>query len=407
MNKIAKRFMLLCLLVLVGVGAFSLGRNTTSVNSIINADNNSTSGDVELDYNKINNNIKSLIDRIDKEYLNDYNLQDIEDGIYKGIMQSLNDPYSVYYNEKEFKQLNEHTSGEFGGIGVQVSASSGDLIEVIAPIKGTPGEKAGILPGDKIVKIEGETYFAKDLDKAVSIMRGEPGTNVNITIQRGEGSDLETIDLEITRAIIEVDSVYTKLLYDNIGYLQITGFQERTDEEFKKSLEDLKSQGAKKLILDLRNNPGGLLNVTMNIANVLMDNKVVINVKNKKGDEQVLKTSSGGSDDIPMVVLINKGSASASEVLSGALQDNQRAIIIGETSFGKGVIQNVYPLDNNGLNEGLKITTAQFFTPNNNKIHEVGITPDFQVPIKEGVTKIGVEHIEDDAQLEKAIELLK
>ena len=403
MNKLTKKISVLCLVILVGIGSYSFGRYSIDNNVV---GNEKVSSDTKLDYSKINKNMEAILSRIKNEYLNDYNLKDIEDGIYKGMLESLKDPYSVYYNEKEYQQLKEHTSGEFGGIGIQVNASKGELIEVIAPIKGTPGEKSGILPGDKIAKINNKAVFSKDLDEAIKIMRGKPGTNVKLTILRGEGENTKTLDFDITRAIISVESVYTKLLDNGIGYLQITGFQEKTAEEFSKGLKELKDKGAKRLVLDLRNNPGGLLNVTMDVANILMDEKVVINVKNKAGQEQKLSTKKG-KDDIPMVVLINKGSASASEVLSGALQDNQRAKIVGEKSFGKGVIQNVYPFENNGVLEGLKLTTAQFFTPNHNKIHGEGIKPDYEVKIKEGVTRIGIENIENDAQLQKAIELLK
>lgn len=411
MKKLTKRISIFCMVILVGIGSYSLGRSSVNNSVPTQMENKSKNNgkkldNTKLDYKKINKNMEAILSKIKNEYLKDYNLKDIEEGIYKGMLASLKDPYSVYYNEKEYQQLNEHTSGEFGGVGIQVNASKGDLIEVIAPIKGTPGEKAGILPGDKISKINDKPVFSKDLDEAIKLMRGKPGTKVKLTILRGEGSDSKTLDFDITRDTISVESVHTKLLDNGIGYLQITGFQEKTAQEFAKGLKELKDKGAKKLILDLRNNPGGLLNVTMDIANILMDEKVVINVKNKSGQEQKLSTKKG-KDDILMVVLINKGSASASEVLSGALQDNGRAKIVGETSFGKGVIQNVYPFDNDGTIEGLKLTTAQFFTPNHNKIHDEGIKPDYEVKIKKGVTKIGVENIENDAQLQKAMELLK
>lgn len=415
-KNFGKRLSIIALILLVAAGSFSLGSRygSNSVTEIVESENSeseetTTGNELTLDsqyFENIDNNIKKIVGRISREYLNEYDLQKIEDGIYKGLMESLGDPYSVFYTEKEYKELNEQTSGEFGGIGVQVSAQEGENIVVIAPIKGTPGETAGIQPGDKITHIEGEAFFAKDMDKAVGIMRGEPGTSVTITVKRGEGENAKTFDLTITRAIINVDSVYFEMLENNIGYIQLTGFMEKSATEFKNAYNELKSKGAKKIILDLRNNPGGLLDVTMEIADFILDEAVVINIKDKNGKEEVMKTRDG-KEDFEMVTLINGGSASASEVLSGALQDHKRSIIVGEKSFGKGVIQNVYPFYNKGKEEGLKLTIAEFFTPNNKKIHSVGITPDHIVNLPEDVKEIGIENLEKDTQLQKAIELLK
>lgn len=380
------------------------GKNETQTNEGTDTLNKSK----EIDYSQVMSNVQKLQEMINEKFLdvNDADV-DLELGIYKGVMESLKDPYSEYYSEEEFKALNEQTAGEFGGIGVEVTLNENGLIEIVSPIKGTPGEKAGLRTGDIITHIEGEAVNGYSLNQAVTLMRGEANTDVNITILRGTGKNQEVKDFKITRAIIEVESVHSQMLDNNIGYVLLTGFQERTAKDFKTAVDSLISKGAKSLILDLRNNPGGLLDQTVEIADYLMDEATVISVryKNDKNNEDIKVKD--GKMDIPMITLINGGSASASEVLSGALQDNKRSLIVGELSFGKGIIQQIYPINNNGKKEGVKITVAEFYTPNGKQIHKVGISPDYEVKIPDGVTKIGVEDLEDDTQLQKAIELLK
>lgn len=380
------------------------GKNETQTNEGTDTLNKSK----EIDYSQVMSNVQKLQEMINEKFLdvNDADV-DLELGIYKGVMESLKDPYSEYYSEEEFKALNEQTAGEFGGIGVEVTLNENGLIEIVSPIKGTPGEKAGLRTGDIITHIEGEAVNGYSLNQAVTLMRGEANTDVNITILRGTGKNQEVKDFKITRAIIEVESVHSQMLDNNIGYVLLTGFQERTAKDFKTAVDSLISKGAKSLILDLRNNPGGLLDQTVEIADYLMDEATVISVryKNDKNNEDIKVKD--GKMDIPMITLINGGSASASEVLSGALQDNKRSLIVGELSFGKGIIQQIYPINNNGKKEGVKITVAEFYTPNGKQIHKVGISPDYEVKIPDGVTKIGVENLEDDTQLQKAIELLK
>ncbi|WP_311487417.1 S41 family peptidase [uncultured Helcococcus sp.] len=400
MNKKVKGITLALILGLVSVFSFGLGKYSRSFDNNVGVDST-------ISNEKILTNIDSIVDNIDKNYIGDIDKEKMETGIYKGILSSLDDPYSVYFNEEEFKSLMEDTQGEFGGIGIQVTASSNGFIEVVAPIKDTPGDKAGIQPGDYITHINGEKFAAEDLEKAVKVMRGEAGSEVNITLLRGKGTDQEVLDLEIKREIISVQTVHSKMLEENIGYVLLTGFQEKSAKDFIAAVEDLKAKGAKSLVFDLRNNPGGLLNVAQEIADYLLDDGVVISVKYKddKNNEEI--RSKDGKMDLHMTVLINKGSASASEVLSGALQDNNRAKLVGETSFGKGVIQQIYPVFNNGKKEGIKLTVAEFFTPNGNKIHGEGIKPDYPVELSKEVKIIGPENIEEDKQLKKAIELLK
>lgn len=389
------------LLVMVGLGGYALG--------YMQSDTFNTNENAVIDENdqSVLRNIKQLTNKINENYLNEVSEDDLETGIYKGLFSSLEDPYSQYLSEDEFKSFMEDSSGEFGGIGIQVSQNPNGYIEVIAPIKGTPGDKAGILPGDFITHINGDEYFADDLDNAVKVMRGNPGDDVTVTILRGSGSNQEIFDLTITREIINVQSVYSELIDGTVGYIHLTSFQEKSDTDLVDAVDDLKSKGAKSLVLDLRNNPGGLLDVAMNIADYLMDEGTVISVRYKDESKNEELTTKNGKEDIPLVVLINKGSASASEVLSGALQDNQRAKIVGETSFGKGVIQQVFPYINEGRREGYKITVAEFYTPYGHQIHGKGITPDEVVELPEDVTLIGVENLEKDTQLQKAVEIIK
>lgn len=400
MKNIVKKSIFILFVILAGILGYTYGRNKFlfSINS----------GDSEMtQFEHIYQNVMMIEDKLNDEFLGEIDKEKFETGIYKGIMESLDDPYSVYYSEDEFNALQEDTAGEFGGIGIQVSANQNGLIEVIAPMKGTPGEKAGLKPGDFITHINGEQFTADELDNAVKVMRGNPGEEVTISVLRQNESEQEVFDLTIKREIINVETVYYEMLDNNIGYVLLTGFQEKSDEELINAMDDLISKDAKGIVLDLRNNPGGLLDVAMNIADYLMDKGTVISVRYKDETLNEDLTTTDGKVDIPLTVLINKGSASASEVLSGALQDNERAKIIGETSFGKGVIQQVYPIINEGKKEGLKLTVAEFYTPKGNKIHDVGIIPDIEVELPKDIKIIGLENIKEDTQLQRAIKELE
>ncbi|MFM1572178.1 S41 family peptidase [Helcococcus ovis] len=407
MNKKVKIIMYSCIVVLISLVSFNFGRKSMQ-QDIKNTTINSSKKEIKiLNFDRVNKNISSLVDLIEIKYLHKFKYEDLEQGIYKGMIDSLKDQYSTFFNEEEFKELMNHTSGEFSGVGIQVGVSEDGYIEVIAPIKGSPADNAGVKPGDKISKINGEVFLGKDLNKAVKIMRGKEGESVVLTVKRLIDNKEQDINIKITRAVINLESVYPKMLDNNIGYVLVTNFQENTAKEFEKAIKDLKSQGAQKLILDLRNNPGGLLDSTVNIANMLMNKGILITAKDKNGNVEKYETKDGTLTDMPMVTLINKGSASASEVMSGALKDRKRSILVGENSYGKGVIQQIFPFNIDNKKEGLKITIAEFFTPNGNQINKKGIKPDYEVKIPGNVKKIGVDNLENDTQLQKAIELLK
>lgn len=342
-------------------------------------------------------NIEFLEGQIEKNFLFEYDKEDVEEGIYKGLFTALNDPYSVYYNEEEYKALLEDTSGEFGGIGVVITAAHGDYITVISPIAGTPGERAGIRAGDLILTIDEESYWASEIDKAVKAMRGQPGTDVDLTIRRtNEAGEFEDIDLTLTRENIKVDSVVWEMI-DDLGLIKLTTFDENTFRDFLSAMDQVKAQEAKGVVLDLRMNPGGLLSSVISIADYLLPEGTIVSTVDKNGNK-VEEKSDSQVEDIPIVVLIDEGSASASEILAGALQDYGRAKVIGTQSFGKGIVQQLFPVDKGGF----KLTVSEYYTPKGNKIDEIGVTPDIVVEREEGQ-----DLEEKDLQLDKAVEVLR
>lgn len=414
MKKTGKALILVLLLGTFGIGGFLLGASTQGNSRV--AQVNTTSGesgqegvqvtDEERDA-RILNNIKEYSDVIEREYLFDYDKDALEAGIYKGLFASLGDPYSVFYTGEEFAKLMEDTAGEFAGIGVVVNAGEDNIITVVSPIEGTPAQRQGIKAGDKIIAIDGVSYMGSELEEASSKMRGEVGTEVTITVQRTVDGKVETQDYTITREIIHIDSVVSQMLEDKIGYIQITSFDEPTYNEFKQQWDDLKSQGADRIILDLRNNPGGLLSVTESIADMLLGEGAIVTSVDNQGNEDTVYSDSN-QETLPIVVLVNEGSASASEILLGALRDHNRATSVGTKTFGKGIIQRIYPLGLNDPNAGgFKLTMAEYLTPNGERIHEKGITPDTVLELNENAEGFGPDYLDQDNQLQEAIKQIK
>jgi carboxyl-terminal processing protease len=309
-----------------------------------------------------------------KNYVENVKPKDLIYGAIKGMLGSL-DPHSAFMTPEQYKEMQVDTKGEFGGIGIQIGVKD-SMLTVIAPIEDTPAYKAGIKAGDKIVKINDQ--FTKDmsLHEAVSKMRGAPSTSVKIAILR-EGWKV-TKDFTIVREIIKIKSVKSKLLEDGIGYVKINQFQEQTSSDLSKALKNLEKQKITSLILDLRNNPGGLLNSAVDVSSqFLPTGKLVVFIKDRKGEK--VEYRSGKSElnaDVPMVVLVNQGSASASEIVAGALKDWNRAVLIGTQTFGKGSVQSVIPLEDGSA---VRLTTARYYTPNGISIQTTGITPDIVV----------------------------
>lgn len=308
-------------------------------------------------------------------------------GAIKGMFSGLDDPYSQYYTKDEFKRLKEQTSGSFVGIGVIISPSpDDDYLTVVSPIQGSPAEKSGIEAGDKIVKVDGKNVFAKNSDEAISMIKGKEGTTVELTLKR----DGKEFDVKVKREEIVSKSVEGKMLEDKIGYVRITSFSENTYKEFKTALDRLKSEGMKGLILDVRDNGGGLLNICKDIADELIGEGTIVYTKDNKGNTEYLK-SDKDKLGLPIAILTNGNSASASEILTGAIVDNKAGISIGTTTFGKGLVQSVRELKDG---TGFKLTTAQYFTPSGDYINEKGIKPN-------------IEEKNPEKQLDTAIDWMK
>ncbi len=358
---------------------------------------------------------------IKKNYVDEVKTKDLVISAMKGMVSSL-DPHSAYLTPEALKELKVETKGEFGGIGIQIGVKDG-ILTVIAPIDDTPAFRAGIKAGDKILKIAGETTKKMEIHEAVSKMRGPKGTSITLTIFREGWKD--TRDFTMVRDVIKIKSVKPKLLNDGIGYVRLTQFQESTANDLLVALNKLQKDGMKSLILDLRNDPGGLLNVAVDTAEIFLPpKKLVVYIKNRSGEkiEYYTEKSTPFFEEIPMVVLVNQGSASASEIVAGALKDWNRAIIIGVQTFGKGSVQSIIPLSDGS---GMRLTTAKYYTPNGTMIHNVGITPDIIVkqetkehPETKGrdITKDDKQKDEmlptdvdekDDVQLQRAIDTLR
>jgi carboxyl-terminal processing protease len=318
------------------------------------------------------------ISLIKRNYVDEVKDKDLVRGAIKGMLSSL-DPHSSFMPPEVYKELKVNTKGEFGGLGIQIAIRDG-VLTVIAPIEDTPAYKAGIKAGDKIIKIEGKTTKNMSLHDAVTKLRGPRGTSVKITIYR-KGLE-EPRDFEIVRDIIKIKSVKSKVIEEDIGYVKITEFQQKTGNDLKKALEELEEEGINALILDVRNNPGGLLSASIDVASYFLEpKKMVVYIKDKKGKRTEYRArKTPHVYEYPMIVLVNQGSASASEIVAGALQDWDKAVVLGTQTFGKGSVQTVIPLSDGS---GLRLTTARYYTPKDRSIQLKGIEPDIVIELAE------------------------
>ncbi len=345
--------------------------------------------------------VETLTDYIEKNYYQDVDDALMIEGMKKGIFSILDDPYSLYMNQQEFKDYIESSSGEYPGIGIYLTPNDDNEIEIVAPIEDTPADRAGLMAKDLIIGVNGESVNASVMDETIAKVKGEPGTPVTLTIYRPSLKD--KFDVDIVREWIDVKVVKSKMLSDNMGYLRLSMFDENSADEFKKHMNELVKDGAKGVVIDLRHNPGGYLDQCVKIADSLLGKSMIVYTESRNGDNEEFKSDSK-KYDVQLVVLVDGGSASASEILTGALKDNQAAIIVGEKTYGKGVVQVVKPFANE---TGFKLTTSQYFTPNGNNIHKIGIEPDVVVPLSEAYLNMETPTEEDDNQLQKAIEILK
>jgi carboxyl-terminal processing protease len=340
-----------------------------------------------------------VLEKINEEYVEDINQSESMDSAINGLLQSL-DPYSAYLSPDNFEEMQTETSGEFGGLGIEVSMEAG-VVKVITPLDDTPASRAGLKAGDYIVKINDVQVQGKTLSEAVEIMRGPVGSDIEITVRRRGVK--KALQFTLTREIIEIQSVKSDLLDNNIGYLRLTSFNENSAQQIKKRINELdKDKKTKAFILDLRNNPGGLLSQAIKITDYFLDNGEIVSTKSRKASENRKWFARDGdlTDGKPLVVLINYGSASASEIVAGALKDHKRAIILGENSYGKGSVQSIIPLRNDGA---IRLTIAKYYLPSGTSISEVGVTPDIEISEDGDEFKIKTE---TDNQLNYAIKLL-
>lgn len=396
MKKFGKFLLALILVAGVGFTGFTLGQNAsfTSQTSTRDAEHIAE--------------MKGLKGLLDQNFLFDYDEDQIYEGSLKGMFANLGDPYTSYYTPDEFKKLMESLNGRYSGIGLSVQASKEGYIKAVSVFDNSPAKEAGIEPGDYITKVNGKGYGASQLEEAVAEIKGEPGTEVTLTILRTEEgkTDSKEFDIKVSRADVNVDTIDDDILEirdKKIGYIHIKAFDDITWQDFSDSYSKLMAQDIDGLVLDVRNNPGGALDVVINIADNFLDEGVIVTTKDKNGKEVVEKSDASASD-IPMVILQNENSASASEILAGAMKDRGRAKVIGTQSFGKGVVQKVFNLENGA---GAKITISEYFTPNGTQINKVGVTPDIEVSSDEDLDLSKMDFKNDKQFVTALNELLK
>ncbi len=360
---------------------------------------NNTSHSAENDVYKKIDLFGEVLEKINKEYVDEINQSESMDSAINGLLQSL-DPYSAYMSPEIFNEMQTETSGEFGGLGIEVSMESG-VVKVISPIDDTPASRAGIKAGDYIVKIDDIQVQGKSLSEAVDLMRGPVGSGIKLTIRRR--GEKKALTFSIVREIIQIQSVKADLLEKNIGYIRLTSFNENSGSQIKKEIEKFeKNKNLKSYILDLRNNPGGLLSQAIKISDFFLENGEIVSTKSRKVSENRKWFAKKGDliNGKTLLVLINYGSASASEIVAGALKDHKRAILLGESSYGKGSVQSIIPLKNNGA---IRLTVAKYYLPSGKSISEVGVSPDIEVSEDSDNFRIKTE---TDNQLSYAIKLL-
>ena len=359
----------------------------------------SSANSSEVDIYKKIDLFGEVLEKINREYIDEINQSESMDSAINGLLQSL-DPYSSYMSPEILEEMQTETSGEFGGLGIEVSMEAG-VVKVISPIDDTPASKAGLKAGDYIVKINDNQVQGKSLSEAVDLMRGPVGSSIELTVRRR--GEKKALTFNITREIIEIQSVKSELLEENIGYIRLTSFNENSSDQIEKQIKKLKkNKNLNSFILDLRNNPGGLLNQAIRISDFFLENGEIVSTKSrKKSDNRKWFAKKGDiTDGKTLLVLINYGSASASEIVAGALKDHKRAIVVGENSYGKGSVQSIIPLKNRGA---IRLTVAKYYLPSGKSISEVGVRPDIEVNEEGDDFKIRTD---TDNQLNYAIKLL-
>jgi len=384
---------------MVQVGVNKLIPNTIFDNNNVQKTEDGTSKDVDEVLEKLQG-IDNLINRY---YIEDVDENDLIEGMYKGYVAGIGDPYSTYYTVDEYKALMDSSSGIYYGIGATVSQDvTTGIIRIIKPFVSSPAYEAGLLPEDILYKVDGEEVTGIDLTEVVSKIKGPEGTTTTLTIIR-EGVD-EELEIEVTRRKIEVPTIEHTMLDSNIGYIAISEFDKVTVDQFLSAVEELEEKGQRGLIIDVRNNPGGLLDSVTKMLDRLLPEGLIVYTEDKYGNREEIKSNASDYFDKPLVVLTNGNSASASEIFAGAIQDYGIGKVVGTNTFGKGIVQSIFPLPDD---TAVKVTVSKYFTPNGRDIHEVGIAPDVEVELDEELRKQVVIEKEKDNQLQKGIEVLE
>ena len=396
-NKIYKIIMIVAIAVFITFMVTSISLYTYFVNNPISITSKSSSSSKD-----IAGTLQKYKEIIDKYYLGDVDEEKLKEGAIKGYIEGLGDPYTEYISADEMEDYLSDTMGNFVGIGIyMVKNTEKGKIQVLAPIKGSPAEKAGIQAGDLILTVDGVDYSADEMTIASNKIKGEEGTTVTIEVLRGT----ETKKYELKREKVKVNQVEGKVLSNNIGYINFTSFDETTADDFKAKFEELNKQGIKSLIIDLRNNGGGIVDQALQIADYVADkDSVLLYEVDKNNKETVKKAKTDPIINMPIIILTIENTASGSEILAGALKDLGKAQTVGTTTYGKGVIQQILKLSDGS---GLKVTIEEYQTPNRNKIHKIGIAPDEEVKLPDSVTNVLNVTESEDTQLQKAIEMLK
>ncbi len=374
--------------------------NAGSAAAIANRDPLVIDAEDKSDFDK---KMDTILQYMDYYYNGEIDMDAMYDAMLHAAVSSLGDPYSVYYSPEEYSALLESSSGVYSGIGATISQDmTTKAMTIVTPFTNSPAYNAGLCSGDQIVGVDGESVIGEDLSDVVTKIKGLEGTTVNITILR----DGEEITFTVTRARIEVEFVSYKMLDDKIGYILVSEFEETTAEQFSAAIADLQKKGMKGLVVDIRNNPGGLYNIVCDMLDrILPKGSLLVYTEDKYGRKAYEYAETTDTVDIPIAVIVNGNSASASEIFSGALQDYGKAVIVGTQSFGKGIVQSVIPIMYDG--SGVKLTSSRYFTPNGVCIHGTGITPDVVVELEEGLEKINIELRDHDNQIDAAVEEVK
>ena len=340
---------------------------------------------------------------LDRYYYQSIDYSKVAEGMYRGMVDSLGDPYTVYYNAEELEKFLDSTDGSYAGLGAAVNLSESKYPRLIRIFAGSPAEAAGLLPNDELIEVDGEDLYGKSLDVAVSKIRGPVGSRVSITVYR-EGEP-ELLHFEVIRNTVQIPTVATQLLDDGIGYISVSEFDDVTSGQFTKAVDELKEQGMRALVVDLRNNPGGLLStVNVMLSKILPKGSLLVYMEDKYGQREEHYSNTEETVDVPMAILMNDNSASASEVFAGCLQDYGKAVLVGTQSYGKGVVQNLIPLSDGSA---VKVTVSSYFTPKGRNIHKTGLTPDVEVPLADELKGRSSFSVSEDNQLQAAIGELK